>query len=156
MASNSSCFSTSEMITRLRADIASLLLNTHYFIPPPNLMSSTRTNPAIFPCLAADAARGADLHDRPARDPVAGVHLQPHLERLQARDAGCAKRGARSTPATTVFMAPRIVMVTVWSFATSFSVPLSYREEGREKHTNKGIRQFVLPLLANTRRIHAR
>lgn len=61
LASNSSCLATSEMIARLRADIAVRLLNTHYFIPPRNrmveLMSSTRTNPAVFPFLAAQMRR---------------------------------------------------------------------------------------------------
>jgi len=61
LASNSSCLATSELITRLRADIAPRLLNTHYFIPPRNrmveLMSSTRTDPAIFDFLTNQMRR---------------------------------------------------------------------------------------------------
>lgn len=61
LSSSSACLSTSELTTHLRADIAARLLNTHYFVPPRNrmveLMSSSRTDGAIFPFLAAQMRR---------------------------------------------------------------------------------------------------
>ncbi|KAK1755860.1 hypothetical protein QBC47DRAFT_381510 [Echria macrotheca] len=60
IASNSSSLSTSEMAPHLRY-AANRLLNTHYFIPPRNLMvelmSSTQTDPAIFPFLQRQMRR---------------------------------------------------------------------------------------------------
>lgn len=59
MASNSSTFETAEMATSLHHP--ERLLNTHYFIPPRNLMvelmSSTYTHKEIFPFLATQMKR---------------------------------------------------------------------------------------------------
>ncbi|KAK0715109.1 hypothetical protein B0H67DRAFT_600845 [Lasiosphaeris hirsuta] len=59
LASNSASLSTSEMAPHLQ--YPERLLNTHYFIPPRNrmveLMSSTRTDPEIFPFLAQQMRR---------------------------------------------------------------------------------------------------